>query len=59
MAVPMTQTIDFDASAAALGLSQDASAEYTMDIFHAERQTSASNFAVTVTNIECFKPVVR
>lgn len=48
-------TIDFDAQAADLGISPGNS--YTMDIFHAERHTSESNFKFT-TNISCFVPVV-
>lgn len=47
-------TIDFDAQAADLGISQSGS--YPMDIFHAERHTTASNFRVE-TNIACFTPV--
>lgn len=54
---PMTGTIDFDVKAAELGLSGQGS--YSMDIFHAERQTTASNFKVTVTNIGCFETVIR
>lgn len=48
-------TIDFDAQAAALGISPGSM--YAMDIFHAERHTRASNFKVT-TNIACFVPSV-
>jgi fibro-slime domain-containing protein len=48
-------TIDFDAQAAALGIAQNGS--YSMDIFHAERHTTASNFRIQ-TNIACFTPVV-
>lgn len=48
-------TIDFDAQAAALGIV--ANRAYSMDIFHAERHTSASNFSIE-TNIACFTPVV-
>ena len=44
---PFQGTIDFDQ----LGLTKDQS--YHMDIFHAERHTSASNFRIE-TNIECF-----
>lgn len=47
-------TIDFDAQAAALGIT--AGQTYPMDIFHAERHTSASNFRVE-TNISCFTSV--
>jgi fibro-slime domain-containing protein len=43
-------TINFDR----LGLT--AGESYTMDIFHAERQTDDSNFRVQ-TNITCFEPV--
>jgi fibro-slime domain-containing protein len=48
-------TIDFDAQAGALGIVQNGS--YAMDIFHAERHTTASNFRIQ-TNIACFTPVV-
>jgi fibro-slime domain-containing protein len=47
--------IDFDAQAAALGIVVGGS--YSMDIFHAERQTISSNFRIE-TNIRCFEPVV-
>ncbi len=47
--------IDFDAQAATLGITPGSS--YTMDIFHAERQTTSSNFRIE-TNIKCFEPVV-
>jgi fibro-slime domain-containing protein len=47
-------TIDFDAQAAALGITPGNT--YQMDIFHAERQTSDSNFRIE-TNISCFEPV--
>lgn len=47
---PLTGTITFDN----LGLT--AGQQYDMDIFHAERQTDASNFRVQ-TNITCFVPV--
>jgi len=57
---PITATIDFDAQATALGISPGNT--YNMDIFHAERHTSASNFRVE-TNITCFEtvqvPVIR
>ncbi|HYQ14828.1 MAG TPA: fibro-slime domain-containing protein, partial [Polyangiaceae bacterium] len=53
--IPITATIDFDAQAAALGISPGGT--YQMDIFHAERHTSESNFRVE-TNIRCFTPVV-
>lgn len=52
---PLTATLDFDAQAAALGII--AGNTYNMDIFHAERHTSASNFRIE-TNISCFTPVV-
>jgi fibro-slime domain-containing protein len=48
-------TIDFDAQAADLGITPGKA--YAMDIFHAERHTSASNFSVE-TNIACFTPAV-
>lgn len=48
-------TIDFDAQAAALGISVGST--YSMDIFHAERQTTESNFRIE-TNIKCFEPGV-
>jgi fibro-slime domain-containing protein len=47
--------IDFDALAATLGIT--AGQSYPMDIFHAERQTTESNFRIE-TNIKCFTPVV-
>lgn len=46
-------TIDFDAQAADLGIAPGRA--YSMDIFHAERHTTASNFGVE-TNIACFTP---
>lgn len=48
--------IDFDAQAATLGIT--AGSSYPMDIFHAERQTTESNFRIE-TNIKCFEPVVK
>jgi fibro-slime domain-containing protein len=48
-------TINFDAQAAALGIT--AGSVYSMDIFHAERQTTDSNFRIE-TNIRCFEPSV-
>jgi fibro-slime domain-containing protein len=48
-------TIDFDAQAADLGITPGRA--YAMDIFHAERHTSASNFSVE-TNIACFTPAI-
>lgn len=47
--------IDFDKQAAALGITVGNS--YPMDIFHAERQTTESNFRIE-TNIKCFVPTV-
>jgi fibro-slime domain-containing protein len=46
-------SIDFDAQAAELGIVPAGS--YSMDVFHAERHTSASNFSMQ-TNIACFSP---
>jgi len=48
--------IDFDAKAVALDIV--AGGSYPMDIFHAERQTTASNFRIE-TNIKCFTRVVK
>jgi fibro-slime domain-containing protein len=48
---PREGTIDFDAAAAELGLTPGGT--YSMDVFHAERHTNASNFRI-VTNIDCF-----
>ena len=45
--------IDFDAQAADLGIV--AGRSYPMDIFHAERHTTGSNFGFE-TNIACFTP---
>jgi fibro-slime domain-containing protein len=47
--------IDFDAQAAELGIVPAGS--YAMDLFHAERHTSASNFYME-TNIACFTPAI-
>jgi fibro-slime domain-containing protein len=47
--------IDFDKQAADLGIVVGRA--YPMDIFHAERHTSASNFGVE-TNIACFTPSI-
>jgi fibro-slime domain-containing protein len=55
MHLPIAATIDFDAQAAALGISVGGT--YQMDIFHAERHTDQSNFRIE-TNIRCFEPVV-
>jgi fibro-slime domain-containing protein len=46
--------IDFDAQAIPLGIV--AGGSYPMDIFHAERQTTESNFRIE-TNIKCFTRV--
>ena len=51
----LTDTIDLDAAADALGLIVGNT--YPMDIFHAERNTSQSNFRVTTT-IGCFVPPI-
>jgi fibro-slime domain-containing protein len=48
-------SIDFDAQAAALGITPGS--DYAMDVFHAERHTSQSNFYME-TNIACFTPVI-
>lgn len=48
-------TIDFDAKASELGIVKGMA--YRMDIFHAERHTTASHFTVRTT-IDCFKPVI-
>jgi fibro-slime domain-containing protein len=47
-------TIDFDSKAAELGITVGGT--YNMDIFHAERHTTESNFRIR-TNIDCFKTV--
>lgn len=52
---PEEGTIDFDAQAAALGITVGGS--YPMDVFHAERHMRGSNFKIT-TNIACFTPSV-
>jgi len=44
-------TIDFDAQAGALGITPGNT--YALDVFHAERHTSESNFRIE-TSIECF-----
>jgi fibro-slime domain-containing protein len=44
-------TVDFDAQAGDLGISPGGT--YTLDIFHAERHTSESNFRLE-TSIDCF-----
>jgi fibro-slime domain-containing protein len=48
---PEQGTIDFDAQAATLGITPGQT--YAMDIFHAERHTTASNFRIETT-IDCF-----
>jgi fibro-slime domain-containing protein len=47
-------TIEFDRRASALGISPGQS--YPLDVFHAERHTSQSNFRIETT-IECLVPV--
>lgn len=51
---PLSATIDFDAQAADLGITPGKA--YNMDIFHAERHTSDSNYRVE-TSIGCFEVV--
>jgi fibro-slime domain-containing protein len=51
--LPFTGTIDFDAKAEELDIQPGR--VYPMDIFHAERHTSQSNFHLE-TNISCFTP---
>ena len=46
-----TAMIDFDASAATLGITKGQT--YRLDVFHAERHTSESHFRM-VTTIDCF-----
>lgn len=46
-----TASIDFDASASALGITKGHT--YDLDVFHAERHTSESHFRM-VTTIDCF-----
>ena len=48
--------IDFDTQASTLNIV--AGNSYPMDIFHAERQTTESNFRIE-TNIKCFEPIVK
>lgn len=48
-------SIDFDAQAAELGIAPGS--DYSMDVFHAERHTSQSNFYME-TNIACFTPSI-
>jgi fibro-slime domain-containing protein len=52
---PREGTIDFDAAAEDLGL--EVGETYSMDVFHAERHTDASNFRI-VTTIDCFLVIV-
>lgn len=49
---PLQATIDFDARAAELGLARGRS--YALDVFHAERQYTESNFRIE-TSIPCFQ----
>ena len=49
----LSMTIQLDALALDLGIAKDNT--YPMDIFHAERHTTASNFHVETT-IKCFQP---
>ena len=49
-------TVDFDAMAGTLGITTGT--VYSMDIFHAERHTDASNFRVSTT-IKCFVPPIQ
>jgi len=50
----LSESIDLDASAAMLGIVPGNN--YTMDIFHAERHTTQSNFRIDTT-IGCFVPI--
>ena len=50
---PDTQTINLDAEAAKLGITKGS--VYPMDIFHAERHSTGSNFRIDTT-IGCFVP---
>lgn len=47
---PRSGTIDFDASAGQLGI--QVGSVYTLDVFHAERHTTQSNFRIE-TSIDC------
>ncbi|MBL8955908.1 MAG: fibro-slime domain-containing protein [Myxococcaceae bacterium] len=47
-------TIDFDAQAATLGISRNN--KYPLDVFHAERHTTESNFRIETT-IGCLTPI--
>jgi fibro-slime domain-containing protein len=53
---PQSATIDFDAQAAALGITKGN--VYAFDAFHAERHTVMSNFRVE-TSIECLETVIQ
>ncbi len=50
-----TGTIDFDAQAGALGISPGN--VYELDVFHAERHTTESNFRIETT-IDCLVPTI-
>lgn len=50
---PLSGTIDFDAMASQLGITKGN--RYQLDVFHAERHTTASNFHLETT-ITCFHP---
>ncbi|MDF3068784.1 MAG: hypothetical protein K0R38_4385 [Polyangiaceae bacterium] len=50
---PLTAAVDLDAQAAALGIVPGQT--YSLDLFHAERQSTDSTFQLT-TNIACFEP---
>ena len=50
-----TDTLDFDAMAGDLGI--EVGNVYTLDVFHAERHTSASNFRME-TSIACLAFVI-
>lgn len=49
------QEVDLDASAVELGITPGST--YDLDIFHAERHTSRSNFRIETT-IDCFTPII-
>jgi fibro-slime domain-containing protein len=53
---PESATIDFDAQAAALGITKGN--VYAFDAFHAERHTEMSNFRIA-TSIECLETVIK
>ncbi len=55
MHLPFEGKLDFDAKAAELNIAPGGT--YHMDVFHAERHTSESNFRIE-TNISCFIPVL-